>query len=63
MVSRLTLVREAMGISQTELAHKLRLTQGYISNIEKGHRNPSEDTQRRIARTLGVEREIIFRED
>lgn len=33
--------REHKGISQKQLAHKLNISQGYISEIEKGIKSPT----------------------
>lgn len=46
--------REAMGISQAELARKVSLTQQAISRYENGTRMPSIITALRIVSVLGV---------
>ncbi|MBS1812180.1 MAG: helix-turn-helix transcriptional regulator [Acidobacteria bacterium] len=52
--------REQLRISQEELAHRAGLDRTYISGIERGRRNPSLLTIERIAKTLGVEVEVLF---
>lgn len=46
-------LREAAGISQQQLATKTGMTQGYISQIETGSRQPSIGNLRLLARALG----------
>lgn len=41
-------LRESAGLSQTELARRVRLSQPNISAYESGARNPSEETLERI---------------
>lgn len=52
--------REQLRISQEELAHRAGLDRTYISGIERGRRNPSLLTIERMAKTLGVEVEVLF---
>ena len=44
--------REQLGISQEELAHRAGLHRTYISDIERGARNPSLKTLSRLAEAL-----------
>ena len=46
-------IRERTGITQPELARRVGITQGALSNIERG-RNASPYTTRKIADELGV---------
>src|SRR6185437_13752385 len=46
--------REALGISQEELAHRAGLHRTYISDIERGARNPSLKTLSRLADGLEI---------
>jgi transcriptional regulator with XRE-family HTH domain len=47
-------IREALGITQPGLAQRVGLTQGALSNIERGSRNASPHVLRAIANELGV---------
>jgi transcriptional regulator with XRE-family HTH domain len=47
--------REALGLTQAQLAKKAGVTEAYISMLESGVRkNPSLPTLKKIARALGV---------
>ena len=46
--------RESLGISQEELAHRAGLHRTYISDIERGARNPSLKTLSRLADGLEI---------
>jgi transcriptional regulator with XRE-family HTH domain len=46
--------RERLGISQEELGHRAGLHRTYISDIERGARNPSLKTLSRLADGLEV---------
>jgi len=48
-------LREAQGLTQEGLARKAKVTQGYVSHLEKGlKKNPSLPTLKKLARALGV---------
>ncbi|MCL6557700.1 MAG: helix-turn-helix domain-containing protein [Firmicutes bacterium] len=47
-------LRENAGLSQTELASKVGVTQGFISHIELGIREPTLKLVRKLAAALGV---------
>jgi len=51
---RLTEVREARGMTQTDLADRLQVSRQAVSQYEKGHRSPSGDVMFKIARSLKV---------
>lgn len=51
--NRITDVRETLGITQTELAKKLKTTQSAIARIESGKQNVSADMLKRISQALG----------
>lgn len=51
---RLRQLREAVSLSQTELAERAGYTRQHISSLEKGINQPSWDTVRRLARALSV---------
>ena len=44
--------RSVLGISQEELAHRSQLHRTYISDLERGSRNPSIESMEKIARAL-----------
>jgi transcriptional regulator with XRE-family HTH domain len=52
--NRIRHLRRAAGLNQVELAERVGLSQGQISNIENGDRNLSLEWMRRIARALNV---------
>lgn len=52
--------REELGVSQRELARRVRSTQGHILDLEKGRNFPNVITAKLIADALGLE--IIIRE-
>ena len=48
-------LREARGLTQDALAANARISQTYLSFLEKGvRRNPSVGVARRLAKALGV---------
>jgi transcriptional regulator with XRE-family HTH domain len=53
--------RNAMGISQMELADRADITQKYLSEIESGRRNPSVDCARRICDGLQESMSGLFK--
>lgn len=52
--------RRALDLSQEELGEKSDLNRGYISDIERGLRNPSLEVIDRIARALGTDLAELF---
>lgn len=46
-------LREAAGMTQAELARKLKTTQSAVARIESGKQNVSTDTLKKISRALG----------
>ena len=48
-------IRIKRGMTQKQLADKLGTTPQNIAQYENGKRNPKPDTQRRIAKALGVD--------
>ncbi|AEG59001.1 helix-turn-helix domain-containing protein [Desulforamulus ruminis] len=56
-------LREAAGLSQSELANRVGVTQGYISHIEKNLRAPALKILDALARELNVHpTELIVKE-
>lgn len=51
--SRIADLREAQGLTQTELAKKLKTTQSAIARIESGKQNVSTDLLKRVSKALG----------
>jgi len=52
--------RRALDMSQEDLGEKAELNRGYISDIERGLRNPSLEVIDRIARALGMDLAELF---
>ena len=55
---RLRELREAEGLSGSELARRLRWSQSRVSRIETARQSPTADDVRAIARTLGVQDDV-----
>ena len=55
--------RRALDLSQEELGDKAELNRGYISDIERGLRNPSLEVIDRIAKALGMDLAELFAEN
>lgn len=47
-------LRRQQGLSQEELGHRTEMDRSYISDLERGTRNPSVKALGRIAEALGV---------
>lgn len=47
-------IREATGVSISAFAPRVDCTQGYMSNVELGHKQPTVEFLSRVARQLGV---------
>lgn len=47
--------REALGISQKELAEKCGITQSHLCDIEQGRNKPSIDVAVKMAKVLNIE--------
>jgi len=52
--------RTSLGISQEELAHRAGLHRTYISDLERGARNPSIESIEKIARALQISLAKLF---
>lgn len=52
-------LRITLGIPQTDLARRVGISAGFLSNIEAGRKQPSPSTTRRIADHLGVPLDAI----
>lgn len=51
---RVKAIRFDKGLSQGDVARRLKLHRSYISGIERGVRNPSLGVVEKIAKALGV---------
>ncbi|MER8639318.1 helix-turn-helix transcriptional regulator [Mesorhizobium sp. M0700] len=47
-------LRAASGLTQEQVAERSNLSQQYLSDLERGKRNPTIETLQAIARALGV---------
>lgn len=54
-------VRRQQRLSQEELAHRADMDRSYISDLERGTRNPSVKAVGRIAEALGVPPDELLR--
>ena len=57
---RVQALREAKGISQETLAHRVGVHRTYMGFIERGQRNPTLRNIEKIAKTLGVSLAELF---
>ena len=53
-------IRKAKGMTQEKLALRADLNRAYIGYIERGERNASLETIRKIAKSLGVKTKDLF---
>jgi transcriptional regulator with XRE-family HTH domain len=63
MKNRIKALREALGLSQQELADKSGLTAPTISRLERDTREMSRGTRRALAQALGVSEGGLFAEN
>lgn len=52
--------RTRAGLSQTELARRMKTSQSYVARIEGGKVRPSTDALRRFAQATGTRLRILF---
>ena len=52
--------RQELGISQEELSFRAELHRTYISDIERGSRNPSLENIEKLAKALDISVSILF---
>lgn len=57
---RVKRLRKQKGLTQEQLADKVRVSSTYIGFIEQGQRNPSINTADKLARVLGVKLSELF---
>ncbi len=60
LAKKIKKVRKDKGLTQEELAAKVRVTSTYIGFLETGHRRPNLKMVYKIARALGVKVKDIF---
>ena len=48
------------GVSQIKLARKLGIDDGYLSNIIRGWKKPTNELQEKIANELGKPKSVLF---
>lgn len=53
-------LRESAGISQVQLAQATGMSQGFISQLEAGTRQPSIGTLRQLSRALGCKQSKLL---
>lgn len=58
--NRLTMIREARGLTGAELARRLRVHRSWVSRIERGRAEPWPAFRRRAAEVLGVDEQLLF---
>jgi transcriptional regulator with XRE-family HTH domain len=56
----LELERRRQGLTGTELARKMKVSRGQVSEVERGHRRPGPDFRRKAARALRVPEEALW---
>lgn len=54
-------LRRERGLSQEELAHRAEMERSYVSDIERGTRNPSVKALGKLAEALKVEAWILLK--
>ena len=52
--------RASLAISQEELAYRAGLHRTYVSDVERGARNPSVETIEKLARALEISVSMLF---
>lgn len=52
--------RTAAGLSQEELGHRAGLHRTYVSDLERGRRNPTAMTLQTLANTLGTRPSLLL---
>jgi DNA-binding XRE family transcriptional regulator len=60
MVNNIKGLREKRGLTQEELAEKVKCSPGHLSKVERGERAPSLKLMMRIARVLRCNLDDIF---
>ena len=58
---RIRMMRQAKSLTQEELAHRATLHRTYLTDIERGTRNPSIEVVEKLANGLGISLAELFR--
>ena len=58
--TRLRVARDAVGLTQADVALRAGLTQGFISSLEAGNCGASVQTLSRLAATVGVSLAVLL---
>jgi predicted transcriptional regulator len=59
VIKKLSEIRKAFGISQTEMAARMQTSQSYVSYLERSPANAHLETMRRVIESLGGTLEIV----
>lgn len=54
-------LRESRNFTMMEIARKLKISKGYVSHLENGFRNISDDMIKRMSRVLGVPENEVWK--
>ncbi|HJW29482.1 MAG TPA: helix-turn-helix transcriptional regulator [Saprospiraceae bacterium] len=60
---RIRKIREARGLSQKEVANKIKMDQSQYSKLEKDKTDPSLSTLVKVAKALGIQLSELFASD
>ena len=60
---RIRKIREARGLSQKEVANKIKMDQSQYSKLEKDRTDPSLSTLVKVAKALGIQLSELFASD
>ncbi|WP_079480881.1 helix-turn-helix transcriptional regulator [Halobacillus salinus] len=52
--------RKRLDLTQEQLAERVGLSRGYLSNVEKGNHNPSLETAKKLAKALNKTLDELF---
>lgn len=55
--------RKLKGMTQEQLAHEVGMERGYISDLERGTRNPTVRALGRLAEALNVQPHVLLVDD
>lgn len=58
---RIAYLRKKLGWSQEELAFRSNINKNYLSDLERGRRNPSLKIIERLANAFSITAEVLFK--